>query len=49
MDLLKNSSKGLVLHDMPLPLPIWVFTTVFNLQRHQRPIALIPCLYGVGR
>ena len=24
------------------------FSSVYNLQRHQRPLPLIPCLYGVG-
>ena len=24
------------------------FPTVYNLQRHQRPVPLIPCIHGVG-
>ena len=30
------------------PLPLGISTAVYNLQRHQRLVALIPCLCGVG-
>ena len=31
----------------PSLLLIWISPAVYNLQCHQRPVALIPCLYGV--
>ena len=33
---------------IPSPLPVWTSTAVYNVQHHQRPYSLIPCLYGVG-
>ena len=33
---------------MSSPLRIWISTAVHNLQPHQRPVPLIPCLYTVG-
>ena len=37
-----------VLFPMPSSLPIWTSTAVYNLQRHQRPVALKLRLCGVG-
>ena len=40
--------RSVVQFPMPSPLPIWTPIDVYNLQHHQRPVALIPSLYGVG-